>query len=204
MKRPRGRPTRGQGVTREAILDAAQALLDEDGDAALTMRALAARLGVTPMSLYHHLPDRAGLLQALSARIYGNVLDGAGGSEDPRAALRALLERYCDAVGSHPALTLAIFAEPAAFAGTTRHITERLTALLSALTPAALLWRDILVDHAHGGGLARGAARGDPRQAAALRGQSLAALDLLLDLLQAPPPPATRGQGGAACGRVTV
>lgn len=203
MKRPRGRPARGQGVTREAVLDAAQALLDEGGDAALTMRALAARLGVTPMSLYHHVPDRAGLLQALSARIYGNVLDGAGDGGDPRAALRALLERYCDAVGRHPALTLAIFAEPAAFAGTTRDITARLTALLSALTPAALLWRDILVDHAHGGGLARAAARGDPRQAAALRGQYLAALDLLLDLLQAPPP-ATRGQGGAACGRVTV
>ena len=69
MTRPRGRPARGQGVTRDAILDAALDLLDEDGDAGLTMRALAARLGVTPMSLYHHVTDRAGLLRALSDRL---------------------------------------------------------------------------------------------------------------------------------------
>jgi AcrR family transcriptional regulator len=180
MTRPRGRPARGQGVTRDAILDAALALLDEDGDAGLTMRALAGRLGVTPMSLYHHVTDRAGLLRALSDRLYGSVLDDADAPGSPVDGIRTLLTRYYDAVVAHPQLTLAIFAEPAAFAGASRDITDRLTVHLAALTPAHLLWRDILVDHAHGSGLALIAARGDDVRRAALRDAYLLALDCLL------------------------
>jgi AcrR family transcriptional regulator len=180
MTRLRGRPARGQGVARDAILDAALALLDEDGDAGLSMRSLAARLGVTPMSLYHHVTDRAGLLRALSDRLYGDVLEGVDQADDPVAGIRMLLTRYHDAVVAHPRLTLAIFAEPAAFAGASRDITDRLTALLTALTPAHLLWRDILVDHAHGSGLALISARGDAAQADALRAAYRQALDCLL------------------------
>jgi AcrR family transcriptional regulator len=180
MTRPRGRPARGQGVTRDAILDAALALLDEDGDAGLTMRSLAARLGVTPMSLYHHVTDRAGLLRALSDRLYGDVLQGVDQAEGPVEGIRMLLTRYYDAVVIHPQLTLAIFAEPAAFAGASREITDRLGALLAALTPAHVLWRDILIDHAHGSGLALIAARGGTAPAGALRDAYQQALDCLL------------------------
>jgi AcrR family transcriptional regulator len=185
MSRPRGRPAAGEGVQREAILAAALALLDDDG-AQFGMRALAARLGVTPMSLYHHVGDRASLLQALSDRVYGAVLDGGEAMLDERAQVRALLTRYHDAVGRHPQLTLAIFAEPAAFAGTARRITEQLTRLLSVLTQEQLLWRDILVDHAHGSGLALCAARGDLDRAETMRGQYRRALDCMLDRLAAP------------------
>ena len=180
MTRPRGRPARGQGVTRDAILDAALDLLDEDGDAGLTMRALAARLGVTPMSLYHHVTDRAGLLRALSDRLYGDVLQGVDAAAGPIDGIRTLLTRYHDAVVAHPQLTLAIFAEPAAFAGASREITDRLTALLAAVTPAHLPWRDILVDHAHGSGLALIAARVDAARVDALREAYRQALDCLL------------------------
>lgn len=180
MTRARGRPARGQGVTREAILDAALALLDEDGDAGLTMRSLAARLGVTPMSLYHHVTDRAGLLRALSDRLYGGVLQGVDEAGGPVDGIRMLLTRYHDAVVTRPQLTLAIFAEPAAFAGASRDITDRLTALLAALTPAPVLWRDILVDHAHGSGLALIAAGGDVARVDALRAAYGQALDCLL------------------------
>jgi AcrR family transcriptional regulator len=180
MTRPRGRPARGQGVTREAILDAALAVLDEDGGAGLSMRTLAARLGVTPMSLYHHVTDRAGLLRALSDRVYGDVLQGADLPAEPVAGIRLLLTRYHDAVIAHPQLTLAIFAEPAAFAGASRDITDRLETLLAALTPAHLLWRDILVDHAHGSGLALIAARTDAVRVDALRAAYREALDCLL------------------------
>jgi AcrR family transcriptional regulator len=162
------------------VLSAALALLDDGDGSGLTMRGVAARLGVTPMSLYHHVPDRTGLLVALSDRVYGEVLAGVVEFEDGRASLRELLVRYHDAVARHPQLTLAIFAEPAAFAGVTREITDRLTALLSALTPDAPLWRDVLVDHAHGSGLALVAARDDPRLAATMRGQYAVAVERLL------------------------
>jgi hypothetical protein len=96
-----------------------------------------------------------------------------------------LMTRYYGAVVAHPQLTLAIFAEPAAFAGASREITDRLGALLAAVTPAPLLWRDILVDHAHGSGLAVVAARGDAAQADMLRAAYRQALDCLLAQCQA-------------------
>lgn len=180
MNRPRGRPTRGQGVTLDAILAAALVLLDQDGGRGLSMRALAAQMNLTPMSLYHHVDDRAGLLRLLADKVYGGVLDEVGSPADALAAIRELLVRYHDAVGRHPQLTLAIFAEPAALAGAAQRITERLEALLEPLGPEHILWRDILVDHAHGSGLALGAFHGHLEQAAALREQYRRALDALL------------------------
>jgi AcrR family transcriptional regulator len=153
MTRPRGRPVQGEGVVRDDILAAALALLDEGGGQGLTMRALATRLGVTPMSLYRHVEDRAGLLRALSDRVYAGVLEGVDAQDDRRAQIRAVLLRYHEAVCRHPQLTLAIFAAPEAFAGVTRQITSRLTALLAESTAKPVLWRDILIDHAHGSGL---------------------------------------------------
>lgn len=183
MIRLRGRPAQGMGVARDDILAAALTLLDEGGGKGLTMRALAERLGVTPMSLYNHVADRKGLLLALSDQVYGAVLEGVPGQADPHTEIRTLLTRYHDAVASHPHLTLAIFAEPEAFAGVSRQITDRLTLLLTAMTPEHLLWRNILVDHAHGSGLAFTAARGDQQLAGSMRAQYRQALDCLLSRL---------------------
>lgn len=171
-------------MARDDILSAALALLDEGGGQGLTMRALAARLGVTPMSLYHHVGDQVGLLRALSDRVYNEVLEGPCGLTNHRAEVVALLTRYHQAVGRHPQLTLAIFATPEAFAGVTRQITDRLTALLAKTTAEPMLWRDILVDHAHGSGLALVSARGDRPQAQAMLEQYQQALNRLLDRLE--------------------
>jgi AcrR family transcriptional regulator len=57
----RGRPPSGG---REAIVDAALAVLREEGIANLTSREVAARAGVSDASVYYHFGDRAGLLQA--------------------------------------------------------------------------------------------------------------------------------------------
>jgi AcrR family transcriptional regulator len=146
----------------------------------LTLRALATRLGVTPMSLYHHVGDHAGLLRALADRVYAEALEGVGESADHRVEIRGLLIRYYHAVGRHPQLTLAIFATPEAFAGVTRQITDRLATLLAEITAEPLLWRDILVDHAHGCGLALASARGEQAQTLTLPEQYQMALDRLL------------------------
>jgi len=47
------------------VLDAALALADESGLGAVTMHAVATRLGVTPMALYRHVGDKAALLDGL-------------------------------------------------------------------------------------------------------------------------------------------
>ena len=185
MTRPRGRPAPGSGVSRDEILDAALALLDEGGGQGLTMRALARRLGVTAMSFYRHVGDHAGLLRALSDRVYAAVLDQPAGEQGAAEAIRGLLTRYHHAVASHPQLTLAIFATPEAFSGVTRHITDRLTDLLASMTDQPVLWRDILVDHAHGAGLAMVSAHGDAERMRTMTAQYQQALDCLLARLAA-------------------
>jgi AcrR family transcriptional regulator len=57
-----GRPAR---IDRAQVLAAALALADELGLEALTMARLAERLGVTPMALYRHVANKAGLLDGV-------------------------------------------------------------------------------------------------------------------------------------------
>ncbi|HEY6737567.1 MAG TPA: TetR family transcriptional regulator, partial [Actinopolymorphaceae bacterium] len=58
------------GLTRERVLDAALALVDREGLAALSMRRLGAELGVEAMTLYHHVANKAALLDGLVERIF--------------------------------------------------------------------------------------------------------------------------------------
>jgi AcrR family transcriptional regulator len=52
-------------LTRARILQAALALADEEGLPALSMRRVAARLGVEAMSLYHHVPNKDAILDGV-------------------------------------------------------------------------------------------------------------------------------------------
>jgi AcrR family transcriptional regulator len=82
----RSQPTRGpkRGMTPDDVAQAAMRLADEEGLAAVTMSAVAARLGFTTMALYRYFPSKETLLDA--------VVDAALGSPprppDPRAAWR--------------------------------------------------------------------------------------------------------------------
>ncbi|MGA2049398.1 MAG: TetR/AcrR family transcriptional regulator [Terracidiphilus sp.] len=54
--------------TVERIAAAARRLLDEEGIDAVTMRRVAEAVGITPMAIYRHFPDRAGLLNAVAGQ----------------------------------------------------------------------------------------------------------------------------------------
>ncbi|MFV0372635.1 TetR/AcrR family transcriptional regulator [Microbacterium sp.] len=56
-------------LSRDAIVDAALALTRADGLSAVTMRAVASRMHVTPMALYHHVGDRDGLVRLVADRV---------------------------------------------------------------------------------------------------------------------------------------
>lgn len=47
-------------------MHAAVAIIERDGEAALSMRRVATELGVAPMSLYNHLPNKAALLDGVA------------------------------------------------------------------------------------------------------------------------------------------
>ncbi len=81
---PPARPS----LSRTRVVDEAMHLADEEGLAALSMRALAGRLGVEAMSLYHHVAGKEALLDAMVDTVFGELhLPVIGG--DWRAELRA-------------------------------------------------------------------------------------------------------------------
>lgn len=56
------------GELREALLEAAEAQLEKDGPAGLSLRKLGRKLGVTPGAPYRHFEDKDALLAALAIR----------------------------------------------------------------------------------------------------------------------------------------
>lgn len=95
------------GLTRTAVLEAAAALADEHGLDALTLAALAARLGVTTPTLYHYVPGLPGLRRELALLglrdlevTLGRAVMGKAGAD----ALRALADAYRAYVNEHPGL----------------------------------------------------------------------------------------------------
>ena len=80
-------------TTQRAIVTAAAALLEEHGLDAVTMAAVAERVGVRGPSLYKHVPNRAVLVRLVaeeSARDLGESVRAAlAASEDPAAGLVA-------------------------------------------------------------------------------------------------------------------
>ncbi|MYS83562.1 TetR/AcrR family transcriptional regulator [Embleya scabrispora] len=88
-------PTRGpkQGLTVDRIALAAIGIADADGLGALSMRAVAERLGVGTMSLYTYVPGKAELLHVMFDTVLGeNELPDAAG-----LGWRAALERHARA-----------------------------------------------------------------------------------------------------------
>jgi AcrR family transcriptional regulator len=53
-------------TTTQRISSAARRLLDEEGAESVTMRRVATAVGMTPMALYRHYPNRDGLLNTLA------------------------------------------------------------------------------------------------------------------------------------------
>ncbi|WP_156761218.1 TetR/AcrR family transcriptional regulator [Microbacterium karelineae] len=100
---PRGRGS----LSRSRVLETAVALADRGGIEALTMRALAAELGVEAMSLYHHVANKNDLLDGLAdevaAEIEAAVAERAAGTPDEwKHALRRRILTARDVMMSHP------------------------------------------------------------------------------------------------------
>lgn len=76
-------------LRRERVLAAAVTLADDEGISALTMRRIAAELGVEAMSLYYHLPGKDGLLDGLVDTVVAEIsaaVDDADTSTDRATA----------------------------------------------------------------------------------------------------------------------
>jgi AcrR family transcriptional regulator len=92
-------------TSRDAILSAARALLEEGGLDAVTMAAVGDRVGVRGPSLYKHVPNRAALIRTIAEAVtedLGRALRRAVATGDPRADLRAATMAYRAFVHANP------------------------------------------------------------------------------------------------------
>ena len=104
--RPRNR--RGQGDRlRAEIVAVATELIDQSADPdQLTLRAVAAKIGISTPSIYRHFPDIEHLKMAVAQRCFtefGHARDRATDPiTDPAAALLARCRAYCRFAVEHP------------------------------------------------------------------------------------------------------
>jgi TetR/AcrR family transcriptional regulator, tetracycline repressor protein len=113
-----GRPRLGEPrLSREAILEAGRRIVDEEGIEALTMRRLAAALGVNPMSIYHHLPGKAAVLSGLVGMVFSQV-HATAPAEDAswQDRLKHAARAYRRVLRAHPSLALRIVSDTSAVA----------------------------------------------------------------------------------------
>jgi AcrR family transcriptional regulator len=105
----RARNRRGEGARlREDIVAGAVAVLDETGDeTAVTLRAVARRVGIAPPSIYRHFADQPSIMLAVVQRAFAEletVLRDALEAErgEPRARLFAVCTGYLTFARNHP------------------------------------------------------------------------------------------------------
>ena len=97
----------GVGLERQQVIEEAAALADESGSDAVTLAALAARLGVRSQSLYAHVDGLDGLRRDLAVLGQQSLADRLGRAVMGRAgedALRALCAAYAEFAAERPGL----------------------------------------------------------------------------------------------------
>src|SRR6476659_10827593 len=87
-------------LTRDRVLQAAIRLADEGGIESLTMRKLAAALGVEAMSLYNHVANKGDLVDGIVDVVVGEI--ELPSAEDWEVAIREYAISAHEALLRHP------------------------------------------------------------------------------------------------------
>jgi AcrR family transcriptional regulator len=157
-----GRPT----LTRERIVQEALEIAGQEGFPAVTMRALAQRLGVTVAALYRHVPDRQAVVDQAAALFAEGLPEHRYDPDaDWRDAIRTMYRELRDAYRRHPRAILVAIDEdltPSSVPDSHVERPERMVEFLCDLgldLPDALAVREqylldvfgfvLLVDHRH-------------------------------------------------------
>ena len=99
----RGRPPRDSAtaLSRSRVLQEALALTDEEGIEEVSMRKLARRLGVDPMSLYNHVDNKDAILDGITELILASA-EFPAPTSDLRTDLREMARAFRRALLRHP------------------------------------------------------------------------------------------------------
>lgn len=107
----RKRPRFHQPSLRREVVTAARVLLERDGGAGLSLRAVARATGVFPTAVSHHFGDREGLLAALAEEGFAEL----NAALTAATSVRAMLDAYLALACAHPRLFALMFSPWSAF-----------------------------------------------------------------------------------------
>lgn len=130
MSSPRS-PGQRAGLTRADVLAAARDLLAERGLEALTMRALAASLGVSPNALYSHVPSKTALVDDLLDDALAAVEAPGPETTDAIAGVHALMASTYQVLLTNADLLPFYLARQGARGPNAHHLGDILLALLA-------------------------------------------------------------------------
>jgi AcrR family transcriptional regulator len=159
--RARGRPpAEAAPLSDEAIATAGLSLLVEGGEAAVTLRGVARRLGVTPMAVSHRTGGRDGLLAQVVAAAHAGF-EVPNSERATAKEIAAAVLAYAETARRHPAAVAALFARPDLMPDSLLRFTEWLRDQI-AHRDMALAERGLalLIDYVHGHLLAAAAGPG--------------------------------------------
>lgn len=111
-------PPRGAPLSRDTVVTAAIAMVDQYGLSALSMRQLGRLLGVEAMALYHHVNGREDLLEAMVAELVEGVRVPPREPLGPADGWQAFLQHVAHAIRAiavdHPQLFPLVSTRPPA------------------------------------------------------------------------------------------
>jgi len=113
VPKPKRPETYHHGSLREALLQAAERILERDGIQGLTLRAAAREAGVSHAALMNHFGDMTGLLSDLAAvgfeRFVAMMTTHVREGDTPAARMQAIGHGYVEFAQAHPGLFLLMF-----------------------------------------------------------------------------------------------
>lgn len=124
-------PGQRAGLTRARVLAAAGELLAESGLEALTMRALAERLHVSPNALYSHVASKTALIDDVLDDVLAEVQAPDAEAPDPGAGLHALMASTHDVLLAHADLVPLYVARQGARGANAQRLGDIMLALLA-------------------------------------------------------------------------
>lgn len=143
---PRTRPAKAP-LSREAVIAAALALVDEIGCSAVTMRRVAQALDTGPASLYVYVADRDELMASVYDLALGQVDLPREADGDWRARLELLVGRAITALGDHNDIALVALTKVQTGRNALRISEETLSLLRKGgIEDAACVWAADLLD----------------------------------------------------------
>jgi AcrR family transcriptional regulator len=113
VRKPRRPPTYHHGSLKQAMLQAAERILEREGIQGLTLRAAAREAGVSHAAPKNHFGDLSGLLSELAAvgfaRFVATMQAGTRDGDPPAERMAAIGRGYVAFARAHPGLFLLMF-----------------------------------------------------------------------------------------------